>query len=380
MASSCSRPVSTAASIALPRPAESRSHVLKLDESKSERADLWPQFLPDGKHFVFYQQTGSGRDLRRLCGSRHRTTRQLSPPLHQPDQRRVFGGRAGFAENRLPAVHQRAQPDGTAVQLRVAWKSPQSPSRWPTISARCAVWRWRPSRSPPPACWSIRAWDSPPARWSGWIGPANRWPSPVHPAPGVRRGFRPTATAPLRPRPDPTARPRTSGCSQPDGGAQQIDGRAHARRLARMVAGRVAHCLLRQAGRCLRHLRPRAQPGSRPELLLKSADKKFPSDWSRDGKYIAYSVEGAGHAPRCVGIVGCRPSRGAHPGYRPRGRPSPPFPPDGKWLAYQSDQSGRNEVYVQAFDGLSNGTKRRWLVSKGGGLPAGAPTAVNCFT
>ena len=33
------------------------------------------------------------------------------------------------------------------------------------------------------------------------------------------------------------------------------------------------------------------------------------------------------------------------------------------------DQSGRNEVYVQAFDGLRNGTKRRWLVSKGGGLP-----------
>ena len=38
-------------------------------------------------------------------------------------------------------------------------------------------------------------------------------------------------------------------------------------------------------------------------------------------------------------------------------------------MAYQSDQSGRNEVYVQAFDGLSNGTKRRWMVSKGGGLP-----------
>ena len=31
--------------------------VLTLDESKLERADLWPQFLPDGKHFVFYQQT-----------------------------------------------------------------------------------------------------------------------------------------------------------------------------------------------------------------------------------------------------------------------------------------------------------------------------------
>jgi len=43
--------------------------------------------------------------------------------------------------------------------------------------------------------------------------------------------------------------------------------------------------------------------------------------------------------------------------------------PDGKWLAYQSDQSGKNEVFVQAFDGLSEGSKRRWQVSKGGGLP-----------
>jgi hypothetical protein len=41
--------------------------------------------------------------------------------------------------------------------------------------------------------------------------------------------------------------------------------------------------------------------------------------------------------------------------------------PDGKWLAFQSDESGRTEVYVQAFEGLSAGTKKRWLVSSGGG-------------
>jgi len=35
-------------------------------------------------------------------------------------------------------------------------------------------------------------------------------------------------------------------------------------------------------------------PGSKSELVLKNDDKKFPSDWSHDGKYIAYSVEGAG--------------------------------------------------------------------------------------
>ena len=31
--------------------------VLKLDSSKSERSYLWPQFLPDDKHFVFFVRT-----------------------------------------------------------------------------------------------------------------------------------------------------------------------------------------------------------------------------------------------------------------------------------------------------------------------------------
>ena len=77
---------------------------LKLDESKSERADLWPQFLPDGKHFVFYQQTDLAETSGVYVGSIERAG--VSSPLHQPDQRRVFGGIAGFTEKRLPAVHQ----------------------------------------------------------------------------------------------------------------------------------------------------------------------------------------------------------------------------------------------------------------------------------
>lgn len=37
---------------------------------------------------------------------------------------------------------------------------------------------------------------------------------------------------------------------------------------------------------------------------------------------------------------------------------------DGTWLAYQSDESGRNEVYVRPFPGVDSG---RWQVSSGGG-------------
>jgi hypothetical protein len=42
---------------------------------------------------------------------------------------------------------------------------------------------------------------------------------------------------------------------------------------------------------------------------------------------------------------------------------NPAFSPDGKWLAYQSNQSGSWEVYVQAYP--SSG--RRWSISNGGG-------------
>ena len=40
------------------------------------------------------------------------------------------------------------------------------------------------------------------------------------------------------------------------------------------------------------------------------------------------------------------------------------FSPDGKSLAYQSNESGQDEVYVQPFPDL---TGKRWKVSSGGG-------------
>jgi len=39
------------------------------------------------------------------------------------------------------------------------------------------------------------------------------------------------------------------------------------------------------------------------------------------------------------------------------------FSPDGKWVAYQSNESGRNEIYVRPFPGPGG----QWQVSTGGG-------------
>jgi Tol biopolymer transport system component len=45
------------------------------------------------------------------------------------------------------------------------------------------------------------------------------------------------------------------------------------------------------------------------------------------------------------------------------------FSPDGRWLAYASDESGKREVYVQTFTGTPGTVERgrKWLVSTNGG-------------
>jgi Tol biopolymer transport system component len=106
-----------------------------------------------------------------------------------------------------------------------------------------------------------------------------------------------------------------------------------------------------------------AQPD---EPLLKSEEQKVPADWSADGKYLAYAVDRA-ETRQDVWVLPLEP----------RGNPieiarttaneaRPRFSPDGRWIAYDSDETGRPEVYVQPFPP----TGGKWQVStQGGRLP-----------
>ena len=47
---------------------------------------------------------------------------------------------------------------------------------------------------------------------------------------------------------------------------------------------------------------------------------------------------------------------------------NPSFSPDGRWLAYQSDESGTNEVYVRAFPPPTSGQGGRRHISNNGGI------------
>jgi eukaryotic-like serine/threonine-protein kinase len=96
------------------------------------------------------------------------------------------------------------------------------------------------------------------------------------------------------------------------------------------------------------------------ELLLESTETRpVPFSWSPDGKVLAYHQVRQGI--RSVWIL---PVAGEHKPYLfLEGAFRPQFSPDGKWLAYCSEETGRPEVFVAAFPGP--GGKKQ--ISTGGG-------------
>ena len=103
--------------------------------------------------------------------------------------------------------------------------------------------------------------------------------------------------------------------------------------------------------------------GVAEERLLDSTTFNRPMDWTSDGRFIVYM----NRDPRTNMDLWALPLFGDRK----------PFPiarsefaesqghvsPDGRWIAYSSDESGRSEIYVQAFPAGG----RTWRISSGGG-------------
>ncbi len=107
-----------------------------------------------------------------------------------------------------------------------------------------------------------------------------------------------------------------------------------------------------------------ATGAAKPELLLGSAGQNARLyDWSLDGKWIVYLNIGV--APGDLSLL---PVEGDHKPvtYLPKTsfrRQNAQFSPDGLWMAYESDESGKFEVYVQAVPASSE----KVTISAGGG-------------
>jgi serine/threonine-protein kinase len=115
-------------------------------------------------------------------------------------------------------------------------------------------------------------------------------------------------------------------------------------------------------------LQTRADGAGKPQPLTQGKAPQLPSSFTANGKRLAY-VEGVPNTQ--IWTVTLEEDGGDH---LKAGKPeqwltsvynmsSPEFSPDGRWLAYQSTESGQPEVYVRAFSQPG----RKWQISNSGG-------------
>jgi dipeptidyl aminopeptidase/acylaminoacyl peptidase len=121
-------------------------------------------------------------------------------------------------------------------------------------------------------------------------------------------------------------------------------------------------------------------------LLVKSPTVKHPNDISPDGQFLIFDE----HHPERFQDLYVLPLTPGPSGQRtpipvvvtPADDTFGQFSPDGKWIAYTSNDSGRREVYVQRFapDRVPAVGERKWQISTAGGdKPRWAPGGNELF-
>lgn len=109
------------------------------------------------------------------------------------------------------------------------------------------------------------------------------------------------------------------------------------------------------------------------KLLVESRHEKFPCDCSRDGKFLVYAELN----PRTkwdiwvLELTGGKPFPLLASNFSETNATFAPLPETGiaRWMAYESDETGRPEIYLRRFrlDGPAEEDGPKWRVSSGGG-------------
>ena len=120
------------------------------------------------------------------------------------------------------------------------------------------------------------------------------------------------------------------------------------------------------------------------ELMFKSDLDRAPTDWSQDGRFILFYSRAnpkTGSDMWVLRMSGANASPAGRSQQEMKGDPKPvplfqgpfgenaaQFSPDGKWVAYWTDESGTNQTYVQPFPqtgdkvqiSVDGGAQPRW--------------------
>jgi Tol biopolymer transport system component/DNA-binding winged helix-turn-helix (wHTH) protein len=112
--------------------------------------------------------------------------------------------------------------------------------------------------------------------------------------------------------------------------------------------------------------------GKEEELLFESDQNMVATSWSRDGRFLLYFTIDRNNQ-NDLWVLPLDGQKKPMPFLRTEfNERDAYFSPDGHWVAYDSDETGRREVYVRPFSPEPNkaasGAGPKWLVSAAGGV------------
>jgi len=104
-----------------------------------------------------------------------------------------------------------------------------------------------------------------------------------------------------------------------------------------------------------------------PELLYDHRLSLAEAEWTPDGEWLIVRTGGTANTQGGRDILGLRPGRDSAAVElvaSPYDEAAPTLSPDGRWLAYQSDETGQREVFIRPFPDTESA---KYPVSNGGG-------------
>jgi dipeptidyl aminopeptidase/acylaminoacyl peptidase len=147
----------------------------------------------------------------------------------------------------------------------------------------------------------------------------------------------------------------TFGIAEEEYGVWSPDGRSLA--YAATVSGGASGIYIKSVGSAID-----------PKLVFSGTTHLHPSSWSPDGRALVLSeLTGKGAGVRVLSVDG-KETRLVATG--PGNQGDATFSPDGRWVAFVSDETGPSEVYVVSFPELGG---KRQISSEGGHTPKWAP-------
>jgi serine/threonine protein kinase len=337
--------------------------VLAIDAANGEDSQRWPHFLPDGRHFLYFSYLGANPESRdqnggvRVGSLDSKQTRQVVPQASnatyvEPGRLLFFRGGNLLAQP-FDSPSQKTTGEAVPIAEGVAYDEAKKFAFF-SASAVGGVAYARAMTFPSRLLWFDRQ-----GRQIGAVGEPGDYTNPrlspdgrrlaVTTFGGQRGGIWIYDLA----RGSKT-RFGSESSSDDDASVWSPDG------------SRLAFASARGGPQRL-FLRPVGGVGSE-QSLLKTTNAEIPSDWSRDGRFLAYGAP-AEATDFDIWILPLEGDRKPFPFLQTKAPEfGARFSPDGKWVAYPSFESGRVDVYVAPFPGpgqrvaisTAGGTGPRW--------------------